>query len=885
MPNQEPCAESRRLAENENSNAPWNVWGPYLSERQWGTVREDYSPGGTAWDYFTHDQARSRTYRWGEDGLGGWSDRGGVLNIGLALWNGNDPILKERLFGLTNSEGNHGEDVKECYWYLDATPTHSYCRMLYKYPHAAFPYERLVHENAIAGREAPEFELVDTGVFDQNRYFDVEIEYAKIDSETTVAKVTAYNRGPEDAPLWIIPQVWFRNTWSWKRGALRPEMSQRATGEVHIDHPKLGALTFATEDTPEWMFTENETNQEKVFGAPNSQPFVKDAFHRHVVEGDPNCVNRAWRGTKAGAKHHFTVPAGGSVSVRYAILKGDAHLPADIDEIISNRRAEADVFYANIAPGLPPEVALVQRQAFAGLIWSKQFYHYDVNTWLNGDPDEPAPPPGRDRNSGWRNVHTSEVMSMPDAWEYPWFAAWDLAFHTIPFALIDPKFAKDQLILLMREWLQHPSGQIAAYEWSFSDVNPPVHAWAALRVYEIEAKSTGKPDITFLQRAFHKLLLNFTWWVNRKDTQGNNVFEGGFLGLDNIGVFDRNRHLPDGYRLEESDATSWIAMFCLNMMDIALELAQHDVAYEDVASKFFEHFMYVATALNYKGVDGVNLWDEQDGFYYDALLHPDGTCELNKVHSLVGLIPLFAVTTIEPETLEKFHGFRSRMQWFLENRPDLTRNVASMQAPGEGERLLLSAVGRDRLRRILDRMLDPNEFLSDFGIRSVSRFHHDNPFRLQLGDEIHSIDYEPGESTSGSFGGNSNWRGPIWFPTNYLLVESLQKFDHYHGPTFTIPVPEHEGPPMSLGNAAADLEARLLKLFLPDAEGRRPCNGGNERFDFDPHWKDLILFNEYFHGDSGKGLGANHQTGWTGVIAKIIQQLYVTAPQMRYTKK
>jgi hypothetical protein len=884
MPDTQISAEASRLLENDQPEALWHQWGPYLSERQWGTVREDYSPDGTAWDYFTHEQSRSRTYRWGEDGIGGWSDRHGVLCLGLALWNGKDPILKERLFGLTNSEGNHGEDVKECYWYLDATPTHSYCRMLYKYPQAEFPYERLVHENAIAGREKPEFELIDTGVFDQDRYFDVEIEYAKQDLTTTVAKITVHNRGPEAAPIWIIPQAWFRNTWSWSRGTLKPEMWQRSTGEVHIGHPDDGTLTFATEGGPEWMFTENETNIEKVFGSPNPQPFVKDAFHRHIINGETGAVNRAWRGTKVGANHHMEVPAGGSVSVRFALIKGDGNMPANVDDIISQRRSEADIFYSEIAPNLSPEVALVQRQAFAGLIWSKQYYHYDVNKWLNGDPDQPAPPLCRQRNAEWRNVHTAEVMSMPDAWEYPWFAAWDLAFHTVPFALIDPKFAKEQLILLMREWIQHPSGQIAAYEWNFSDVNPPVHAWAALRVYEIEAKICGKPDVTFLQRAFHKLLLNFTWWVNRKDLQGNNVFEGGFLGLDNIGVFDRNRHLPDGYRLEESDATSWMAMFCLNMMDIALELANHDIAYQDVASKFFEHFMYVATALNYRGKDGVDLWDETDGFYYDALLHPDGTCELNKVHSLVGLIPLFAVTTLEPEVIQKFSGFHSRMQWFLENRPDLTRNVASMQAPGIGERLLLSAVGRERLARILDRMLDPKEFLSDFGIRSVSKFHHDHPFELRLGDEVHAIDYEPAESTSGSFGGNSNWRGPIWFPTNFLLIESLQKFHHYHGAGFTIPVPEHDGPAMTLENAAADLEMRLLKIFLPDGNGRRPCNGGIDKLDFDPHWKDLIWFNEYFHADTGKGLGASHQTGWTGVIAKIIQQLYVTAPDTRFSK-
>ena len=867
--------EFERLEENEAERAPWHRWGPYVSERQWGTVREDYSPGGTAWDYLSHDDARSRAYRWGEDGLAGWSDRHGILNVALALWNGKDPILKERLFGLTNSQGNHGEDVKECYWYLDGTPTHSYNRMLYKYPQAAFPYEELVRRNAEAGREAPEFELLDTGVFDDGRYFDVEVEIAKSDASSTVFRVTVHNRGPEDAPVWVLPHVWFRNTWSWKVGHHKPELSVKDRS-LHIDHPRYGSMWFAAEGANEWLFTENETNVERLFASPNPQPFVKDAFHRYLVNGEVDAVDPQGRGTKAAAVFHATVPAGDSVQFRY-VLAASTEMP-DVDATIEARRAEADAFYKELAPGLPQEVALVQRQAFAGLLWSKQFYHYDVRAWLEGDSAQPKPPAGRCRNFEWRNVDVGEVMSMPDKWEYPWFAAWDLAFHTIPLALVDPKFAKAQLILLMREWMQHPNGQIPAYEWSFSDVNPPVHAWAALRVFQID----GRRDTTFLKRAFHKLLLNFTWWVNRKDTQGNNVFEGGFLGLDNIGVFDRNRHLPDGYRLEESDATSWMAMFCLNMMDIALELSEHDPAYEDVASKFFEQFMYVSTALNNRGPDGVDIWDERDGFYYDALLHPDGTCEASRVHSFVGLIPLFAVTTVEAATLAKFKGFRERTEWFLENRPDLTRNVARMDVPGEWERNLMAAVGRERLERILLRVLDPDEFLSNHGIRSVSQFHAEHPFHLTLGSEMHSIDYEPGESTSGSFGGNSNWRGPIWFPVNYLLIESLQRFDYYYSGGLRLPEPEPQGPRMTLANVAADLEERLLSLFLPNSEGRRPCNGGDDRLDLDPHWKDLIWFSEYFHGDTGKGLGASHQTGWTAVIAKIIQQLYVTAPSTRF---
>ena len=868
--------EADRLRENDAEAAVWHRWGPYLSDRQWGTVREDYSADGDAWNYLPHDAARSRAYRWGEDGIGGWSDRHGILQIGLAFWNGADPILKERFFGLTNSQGNHGEDVKECYWYLDATPTHAYGRMLYKYPQAAYPYEALIERNAKAGRTDPEFELRDTGLFDDDRYFDVEIEHAKPDAHSVVFRITVHNRGPEDAGFWILPQAWFRNTWSWKMGNARPEM-RLEDGHVRIEHPRYGSLRFVAEGGPEWLFTENDSNDERLFGTPNLQPYVKDAFHRRVVDGEAECVNPQMRGTKAAALFRATIPAGGSATFRFALSPDHAMLGA-LDETIAGRREEADDFYAALSPNVPTEAAKVQRQAFAGLLWSKQFYHYDVGTWLAGDAAQPPPPKGRARNDDWKNVHVASVMSMPDKWEYPWFAAWDLAFHTIPLALIDPRFAKDQLILLMREWMMHPSGQVPAYEWNFGDVNPPVHAWAALRVYEID----GRRDVGFLERAFHKLLLNFTWWVNRKDSQGNNVFEGGFLGLDNIGVFDRNRHLPPGYVLEESDATSWMAMFCLNMLDIALELAHHDLAYEDVASKFFEHFMYVATALNTAQADGVDLWDERDGFYYDSLLRPDGTAEVNRIHSFVGLIPLFAVTTIEPEEIAKFAGFRARMQWFLDNRPDLTRNVASFEEPGAGRRSLLSAVDRDRLERILRRMLDPDEFLSRHGVRSVSKYHAAHPFGLTLEGETHTIDYEPGESTSGSFGGNSNWRGPVWFPVNYLLIESIQRFDYYFGGRFSVPEPEPQGPAMSLANVAADLEGRLLGLFLPGKDGRRPCNGGDDRLDFDPYWKDLIWFSEYFHGDTGKGLGASHQTGWTGLVAKLVQQLYVTAPQTRY---
>ncbi len=699
-------SEEQRLIENEPTGSKWHRWGPYLSERQWGTVREDYSPDGTAWDYFPHDHARSRAYRWGEDGLLGISDRHGLLNCSIALWNGKDPILKERFFGLTNSEGNHGEDVKECYWFLDNTPTHSYMKALYKYPQAEFPYEDLVRRNAAATKLEPEYELFDTGVFNENRYFDVFVEYAKASPSEIFGKVTVHNRGPEEAPIWVLPTLWFRNTWSWKQGNLRPGMTESSDTCISVDHPRYDDMWFVVDDGAELIFTENETNIQRLFGAANPFPFVKDSFDEYLIHGDKHAVNPAKVGTKAAAVFHTVVPAGASVTFRFMLSDTKKALPPDFESIFVQRIDEADEFYAQIAPGLAPDVAQVQRQAFAGMLWSKQFYHFDVNKWIAGDPDQPKPPMSRTRNCAWKHFHAAEVLSMPDNWEYPWFASWDLAFHTIPLVLIDPKFAKNQLILLLREWYQHPNGQIPAYEWSFSDVNPPVHAWAAWRIYSIERRQKGKGDVEFLQRVFHKLLLNFTWWVNRKDESGNNIFEGGFLGLDNIGVFDRNRILPEGYRLEQSDGTSWMALFCLNMLEIALELATHDRAYEDVASKFFEHFMYVATAMNSYGDDGVELWDDEDGFYYDVLRRPDHTSQSIKTRSVVGLIPLFAVTVLDPTVLEMFPGFRKRMQWFLENRPDLTANVASMQRPGQGERFMLTTVRRDRLERVLHRFLN-----------------------------------------------------------------------------------------------------------------------------------------------------------------------------------
>ena len=868
--------EEQRLIENQATGSKWHRWGPYLSERQWGTVREDYSPDGTAWDYFTHDQARSRTYRWGEDGLLGISDRHGLLNFSMALWNGNDPILKERLFGLTNSEGNHGEDVKECYWFLESTPTHSYMKALYKYPQKAYPYQELIDRNRDAGRLAPEVELYDIGAFDEDRYFDVFVEYAKTAPNEILGRFTIHNRGPEDAPIWFIPTVWFRNNWTWKEHALRPGMSKITPDSLLIGHPRYEDMWLVVEKGAEFVFTENESNLEKLFGVPNKSPFVKDAFHRYIIDGDTEAVNPAGAGTKAAAIFQAVVPAGASVTFRLMLSDTRKTMPKDFEQSFADRISECDAFYKNLAPNLADEVSHVQRQAFAGMLWSKQFFHYDVTRWLQGDPNQPTPAPTRRRNFDWKHVHSAEIMSMPDTWEYPWFASWDLAFHTIPFALIDPKFAKNQLLLLLREWFQHPNGQIPAYEWAFGDVNPPVHAWAAWRVYTIERRQTGVGDVQFLKKVFHKLLLNFTWWVNRKDEFGNNVFEGGFLGLDNIGVFDRNRKLPDGYSLEQSDGTSWMAMFCLNMLEIALELASHDMAYEDVASKFFEHFMYISCAMNARGNDGVELWDEDDGLFYDVLRHSNGDCERLKVRSVVGLISLFAVTVLEPSTIEKFPGFRKRMQWFLENRPDLTSNVASMQEPGQGERLLLSVVRKDRLERVLEKFLHPDEFLSDHGLRSVSKYHCDHPYSITLGGECFYIDYEPGESVNGQFGGNSNWRGPIWFPLNYLTIEALQKYDYYYGSSLMPNMPAPDGPRVPLLTVAAELEKRLLGIFLPDENGARPVNGGNAKFDSCPNWKGLISFNEYFHGDTGKGLGASHQTGWTGVIAKIIQQLYVT---------
>jgi hypothetical protein len=875
-----PTREELRLQESQDRTAHWKRWGPYLAERQWGTVREDYSPHGTVWESFPHDHARSRAYRWGEDGIAGICDNHGRLCFALALWNGRDPILKERLFGLSGNEGNHGEDVKEYYFYLDSTPTHSYMKYLYRYPQAEFPYAALVNESRRRDRRAPEFELIDAGVFEGDRYFDVLVEYAKAAPDDVLVRITATNRGPESAELHLLPTLWYRNTWSWDAGGPeRPTLRAADTAGgfevIEGDHASLGARWLYCEGAPELLFTENDTNVERLYGRPNARPYVKDSINARVVEGRKDAVNPESVGTKAAAYYRHTLAPGRSAVMRLRLshtpIPGDA-FGKEFDVVFGQRMQEAERFYETVIPKkLSDDARNVMRQAFAGLLWSKQFYHYDVRRWLEGDPAS-LPPAGRldGRNREWRHLYNEDVISMPDKWEYPWYAAWDLAFHTIPLALVDPDFAKAQLILFLREWYMHPNGQIPAYEWSFGDVNPPVHAWAALRVYRIERRLRGRGDREFLEKVFHKLLLNFTWWVNRKDAEGRNVFQGGFLGLDNIGVFDRSAPLPTGDRLEQSDGTSWMGMYCLNMLAIALELAREDPAYEDVASKFFEHFVFIAHAVD-QCPTGINLWDEGDGFYYDVL-HADGAASPLKVRSMVGLIPLFAVETLEPEVVDKLPGFKRRMQWFIDNHPEFRDHVEMATRPGSGVRRLLAIVGRTQLPRVLRLMLDEAEFLSPHGVRGISRFHKDHPYSLRLGGTEHRVDYEPAESTSGLFGGNSNWRGPVWFPVNYLLIESLQKFHYFYRDTFKIAFPTGSATTLNLWQVAAELSRRLTRIFLRDEDGRRPVYGGTEIFQRDPLWRDLILFYEYFHGDNGAGIGASHQTGWTGLVAKLLQQ-------------
>jgi len=871
--------EHQRLQESAEKRAHWKRWGPYVSERAWGSVREDYSADGDAWTYFPFEQAHLRAYRWNEDGLAAICDRHQHICFAIALWNGRDRILKERLFGLAGPQGNHGEDVKEQYFYLDSTPTHSYMKYLYKYPQAAFPYDALVRENARRTRSDREYELLDTGVFDEDRYFDVFVEYAKASPDDVLIRITAINHGPDPAVLDILPTIWYRNRWSWEPVVKRPVIAPWSTAPdvvaVSVEDEIYGRRFLYCEGTPDLLFTENDSNLERLFQTPNRGPYVKDGINAFVVSGIEDAVNPARTGSKCAARYHATIPAGGTVELQLRWTDEPHGVPFSqtFADVFRSRLAEADEFYATvIPPELSEDARNVMRQAFAGLLWSKQFYHYDVRQWLNGDPGQPPPPPERKRgrNRGWRHLNNADVISMPDKWEYPWYASWDLAFHCIPLSLIDAQFAKDQLVLLLREWYMHPNGQLPAYEWNFGDVNPPVHAWSALRVFRIDRRINGRGDRAFLERVFHKLLLNFTWWVNRKDAEENNVFEGGFLGLDNIGVFDRD-HLPPGCGvLEQSDATSWMAMFTLNMLAIAMELAAEDDTYEDIATKFFEHFLAIAHAMTDRGDESLCLWDEQDGFFYDVLYREGQRIPL-RVRSVVGLIPLFGVEILEPQVVRGLNGFRGRLEWFLQNRPDLTSNVASMHEHAESERRLLSIVDTDRLRRLLRVMLDEKEFLSPHGIRALSRAHREHPYVLRLDGNDQVVDYEPGESTNALFGGNSNWRGPVWFPINYLLIEALQKFDYYFGSDFTIECPTGSGRMMTLWEVATELSQRLSSIFL-QRDGRRPVFGGSERFQTDPHWRDLVLFHEYFHGDTGEGLGASHQTGWTAVVAKLLQQ-------------
>jgi hypothetical protein len=863
--------EQARIDESRRRLAHWNRWGPFLSERAWGTVREDYSPDGDVWRYFPFDQARSRAYRWNEDGLGGFCDRHQRICFALALWNGRDPILKERLFGVSGPEGNHGEDVKEYYYYLDNTPTHSYMKFLYKYPQAEFPYERLVEENGRRTRNDPEFELADTGVFHENRYFDVVVEYAKASPEDILISIEVCNRGPEAAILHVLPTVWFRNLWSWTPSSPRPELRESAPGLIELDDPYYGRRFLYCEASPPLLFTENESNSALLWHTPNSSPYVKDGIGECLVRGNSAAVNPARRGTKASAHYTLEIGPGQSSSIRLRFAGSPVPEPfgPEFTRVLADRLREAGEFYAAIIPRhLSSDASGVMRQALAGMLWSKQFYNYEVRRWLDGDPAFPAPPTERreGRNHEWIHLYNSDVVSMPDKWEYPWYAAWDVAFHCVALSLVDSEFAKEQLTLMLREWYMHPNGQLPAYEWNLNDVNPPVHAWAAWRVYKMEGKRSGKLDRAFLERVFHKLMLNFTWWVNRKDAQGNNIFEGGFLGLDNIGVFNRSEPLPSGEYLEQADGTAWMGMYSLNLLTIALELAREDPAYEDVASKFWEHFLYIAHAVSHLGEDGHSMWDEEDGFYYDRLHLPDGSHVALKTRSMVGLIPLFAVETLEPRLIDRFPGFKRRMQWFIDNRPDLTHNVASMVVPGKGERKLLSIVDPVQLRRVLSRMLDEGEFLSPFGIRSLSRVHEGKPYVIACNGAVHSVAYEPGESCTGLFGGNSNWRGPVWFPLNYLIIESLQKFHHYLGDEYKVEFPTRSGRFLTLWEVAAEISRRLSRLFLKDENGRRPAHGANELF------RDEVLFYEYFHADTGAGLGASHQTGWTGLVAKLLQQ-------------
>ncbi len=872
-------AEELRL-EDARKGVPWRRWGPYLSERQWGTVREDYSADGNAWDYFPHDHARSRAYRWGEDGLGGVSDDKQQLCFAVALWNGADPILKERLFGLTNSEGNHGEDVKECYFYIDSTPTHSYMKYLYKYPHRAYPYQQLIETNRRRSRQEPEYELLDTGVFGEDRYFDVFVEYAKVAPEDVFIRINVVNRGREAAPIHVLPTLWFRNTWSWESPAAKPSLRQvsspRGTGAIAAKHAELGDRWLFVEGAVPLLFTENETNSARLFGSPNATAFVKDGIDEFVVHGRRDVVNPAQVGTKAAAHHQLTIGPGQTATIRLRLTDKPPEALgqpfADFESTFVSRSAEADAFYASITPNRASEdTAHVMRQALAGMLWSKQYYGLDVQKWLAEHGVGHFSTGSSVRNQEWAHMVNDHVVSMPDKWEYPWYAAWDLAFHSIVFAGVDVDFAKQQLDLLLTPNYLNPTGQIPAYEWNFSDVNPPVHPWATLFIYRIEQALQGKGDIRFLKRSFGKLLSNFSWWVNRKDRFGKNVFEGGFLGLDNIGVFDRSSPLPTGGHLEQADGTAWMSLFCQNMLEIGVEVAAHDQSFEELAVRFIDHFLLITRALNREGSQG--MWDEEDGFYYDVLRRPDGSAERLKVRSMVGLLPLCAATVVEPWQRGRVPNLIAHLQERVRRNPDIVRG---MHAWGEGnfgygERGMMAVVNQERLRRILSRMLDESEFLSAYGIRALSRYHAEHPYVLNVSGQEYRVAYVPGDSDSGMFGGNSNWRGPIWMPVNFLLIRALLNYYLYYGDGFKIECPTGSGRLMNLFEVAKEIATRLTRIFLRDGEGRRPVHGNTQTYRNDPHWRDLVLYYEYFHGDTGAGIGASHQTGWTGLVATLIQ--------------
>lgn len=871
--------ERKRLIENEKRQRHWKKWGPYVSERQWGTVREDYSEDGEAWDYFNFFDSHARAYRWGEDGIAGFCDNHQNLCFAFSFWNEEDAFLKEKMFGLSNRQGNHGEDVKELYYYLDATPTHSYMKFLYKYPQTKFPYDELLEVNEKRSQKEREFELLDTKIFDENKYFDIFIEYAKADVDDLYVYITAHNRGQEARTLHLLPTLWYRNTWVWKKGSYKPEIKLGKDKEsITSHHEKFGDFTLYAEKADEVLFTENESNLKELFEVENQSPFVKDAFHQYVVHKNTKAVNPKKTGTKAAFYYKRKIEAKGSTRIvlRLANQSNDAKPLALEKKIYDTRLLEANAFYKEVIPeSLSDDLKSVQRQALAGMIWSRQFYHYVIHDWAHGDMNDSSQKLFRKnpRNLDWVHLYSDDILSMPDKWEYPWFAAWDLAFHSVVFSLIDPEFAKRQLTLLTREWFMHPNGQLPAYEWNFDDINPPVHAWAAWRVFKMEGKRTGVEDRHFLEEVFQKLLMNFTWWVNREDATGRNIFRGGFLGLDNISIFNRSQDLPPGGVLYQSDATSWMGMFCLNMLTISLDLARQNPAYEDMASKFFEHFLYIADAINFEHETMHALWDEECGFYYDLLTLPNGEVKKIKVRSLVGLIPLLAVTTIEQEALDKFPDFSKRMHWFLSHRKGLCAKVAPMKIPGVENRRILSIVHKDKLAKILGYVLDEKEFLSPYGIRSLSLYHKDHPFSLKLNSHSYTVDYEPGESSSRLFGGNSNWRGPIWMPINFLIIESLQKYHHYYGDDFKIECPTGSGVFMNLWEVSLEISRRLIRIYSKDKDGRRAVFDGKEKCQTDPFFKDHMLFHEYFHADTGEGIGASHQTGWTGLMAKLLQQL------------